>query len=172
MTDSAPCHAVGRARAFLVACGLALAASAGAHGPTHDAAAAKPPQGAPGQQPFGIAGNPARVSRTVAIEMNDTMRFSPATLEVTRGETVRFVVRNLGKVPHELVLGTEASLKDHAAMMKQHPGMAHDEPGMIHVAPGAAGEIVWRFNRPGDFRFGCLVPGHYEAGMAGRVIVK
>ena len=172
MTDSAAGRAAGIARALPLVCGLALATTAGAHGPAHDAAAAKPPQGAPGQQPFGIAGNPARVSRTVTIEMSDTMRFSPATLEVTRGETVRFLVKNLGKVQHEMVLGTEASLKEHAETMKQHPGMAHDEPGMIHVAPGATGETVWRFNRPGEFRFGCLVPGHFEAGMVGRVNVK
>jgi len=172
VTDAKPTRVVGRARALLLVCGVALAAAAGAHGPAHDAATAKPSQGAPGQQPFGIAGDPARVSRTVTIEMSDTMRFSPATLEVTRGETVRFTVKNLGKVPHEMVLGTEASLREHAEMMKQHPGMAHDEPGMIHVAPGATGEIVWRFNRPGDFRFGCLVPGHFEAGMVGRVTVK
>jgi uncharacterized cupredoxin-like copper-binding protein len=42
---------------------------------------------------------------------------------------------------------------------------------MAHVAPGKTGEIVWTFNRPGDFDFACLIAGHYEAGMVGKVKV-
>ncbi len=64
------------------------------------------------------------------------MRFTPAELEVTQGDTVRFVVRNSGKTMHEIVLGTMKELKDHAELMRKHPGMEHDEPYMAHVAPG------------------------------------
>lgn len=43
---------------------------------------------------------------------------------------------------------------------------------MAHVKPRARGEIVWQFTRAGEFRFACLQPGHYEAGMSGKVVVK
>jgi uncharacterized cupredoxin-like copper-binding protein len=120
---------------------------------------------------FGKAANPKAATRTVAIEMADTMRFTPAQLTVKRGETVRFVVKNRGKVTHEMVLGTMADLKEHAEQMKKHPGMEHDEPHMVHVAPGRSAEMGWRFTRAGDFFYGCLVAGHFDAGMIGRVKV-
>ena len=93
-------------------------------------------------------------------------------MTVTRGETIRFVVRNDGKVMHEMVLGTAQALKEHAEMMKKFSGMEHDEPYMVHVAPGKTGEIVWQFTQSGTVQFGCLIPGHFEAGMIGKVEVK
>ena len=63
-------------------------------------------------------------------------------------------------------------LARHAELMKQFPGMEHDDPNIAHVKPGATGELVWRFTQAGEFQFACLVPGHYEAGMIGKVVVK
>ena len=123
-------------------------------------------------QPFGIASDPRKARRTISIDMSDTMRFSPAELRIRQGDTVRFVARNRGKVLHEMVLGTMADLKAHAEMMKKHPGMEHDEPHMAHVAAGKSGEIGWRFTRTGEFYYACLIPGHFEAGMVGRIIVE
>lgn len=57
-------------------------------------------------------------------------------------------------------------------MIRKHPGMEHDEPYMAHVAPGTTETIVWTFNKPGEFYYGCLVAGHFEAGMQGRVVVR
>jgi uncharacterized cupredoxin-like copper-binding protein/Cu/Ag efflux protein CusF len=120
---------------------------------------------------FGRTGDPKKISRTIRIDMADTMRFTPAALEINQGETVRFVVKNSGKQMHEMVLGTMKELKEHAEMMRKHPGMEHDEPYMAHVAPGKSEEIVWQFTKPGEFQYGCLVPGHFEAGMVGRITV-
>lgn len=123
------------------------------------------------QKPWGIAGDRDQVSRTIEIGMSDQMRFSPDQLEIKQGETIRFVHRNQGKVLHEFVLGTQADLDAHAAMMAKFPGMQHDEPYMAHVGPGQSGEIIWTFNRAGDFDFACLIVGHYQAGMVGRIRV-
>lgn len=120
---------------------------------------------------FGTTGDPKKISRTINVDMHDTMRFSPDKLTIRQGETVRFVLRNSGKAMHEFVLGTLAELKSHAEMMKKHPGMEHDEPYMAHVAPGKTQIIVWQFTRTGEFHFGCLLPGHFEAGMSGRINV-
>lgn len=123
------------------------------------------------EMPFGQAADPAKAGRTVAVDMGDTMRYSPAEITVRRGETVRLVAKNNGKVMHEMVLGTIQDLREHAEMMRKHPGMEHDEPHMLHVAPGKTGVMGWRFTRAGEFYYGCLVPGHFEAGMVGRIKV-
>ena len=121
------------------------------------------------EKAFGREGDPKKVSRTVTVDMSDKMRFSPASLTVRQGETVRFVVKNSGKVMHEMVLGTMQELKEHAELMRKHPGMEHDEPYMAHVAPGKTERIVWQFTKPGEFYYGCLVPGHFDAGMLGKI---
>ena len=123
------------------------------------------------QKDWGIAGDAKAAKRTIEVSMTDNMRFSPERIEVKQGETVRFVVKNSGKVMHEMVLGTKKELDEHAAMMAKHPGMEHDEPYMTHVGPGKNGEIIWTFNRPGDFEFACLIAGHYQAGMVGKIKV-
>lgn len=131
--------------------------------------------GVPGAGHAAALGQPAsleQATRTLEIEMGDTMRFKPERLEIKQGETVRFVVRNLGQIKHEMVLGTMAELKEHAKLMARFPEMEHDDPNAVSVEPGKTGEYAWTFSKPGHFDFGCLVPGHFEAGMKGRIVVK
>jgi uncharacterized cupredoxin-like copper-binding protein len=85
---------------------------------------------------------------------------------------VRFIIRNDGKLLHEMVLGTQEELAKHAELMRKFPDMEHDEAHMVHVQPGRTEVMVWQFNQPGEFRFACLVPGHYEAGMTGTITVR
>lgn len=120
----------------------------------------------------GRAGDPALAGRTVLIGMADTMRFSPSTLQVRRGETLRLVASNGGRAMHELVLGTREEIGRHREAMRRDPQMPHAAPYMTHVKPGERGQIVWQFDRPGTFEYACLLPGHYEAGMSGSVVVR
>jgi len=120
---------------------------------------------------FGRAADPRTAQRTVRIEMSDAMRFHPAELVVKRGEIVRIVATNSGKVMHEIVLGTSEEIRKHAEHMKLMPNMQHSEPHMAHVSPGANGEIGWQFTQAGEFQFACLLPGHFEAGMVGTIKV-
>lgn len=121
---------------------------------------------------IGKPGNPAKVSRTVAVDMTDNMRFSPDKIIVKKGETIKFVVKNSGRIKHEMVLGSVKELKEHAEMMKKMPGMEHVDANMVVVDPGKTGEIVWQFTRAGNFDFACLQPGHFEAGMKGSLAVN
>ena len=121
---------------------------------------------------FGREGDPKKAMRTIRVDMSDAMRFTPAVLTINRGDTVKFIVKNNGKLMHEMVIGTMKALKEHAEVMKKHPTMEHDEPYMAHVAPGKTETIVWQFTKGGEFHFGCLVPGHFEAGMVGKITVK
>lgn len=153
----------------LLAAPLTVAAPAHAHG---DKKPAYPSVAVVAEQtPWGIAGDPAKVNRTVTVDMSDALRFSSDSVAVDEGDTVRFVVRNAGRMLHEFVIGTPDELAKHAALMARFPNMEHDEAYMAHVDAGKSSEIVWHFNRPGSFEFACLVAGHYEAGMRGTLTV-
>lgn len=125
--------------------------------------------------PESAYGRPAldkQAQRTVRISMTDRMRFVPDRIEIKRGETVRLIVSNDGKAMHEVVIGTEQELREHAELMMKFPDMEHDAPNMAHVAPGRRENIAWEFTQRGEFRFACLMPGHYQAGMVGTIVVR
>ena len=124
------------------------------------------------QHPFGKAADPMRATRNVVIEMGDDMRYTPDVIEVKRGEIVKFTIKNIGKLKHEMVLGTSEEIVKHAAMMKKFPGMEHDEPYMSHVAPSKFEVMGWQFTDAGEFDFACLIPGHLEGGMKGKILVR
>ncbi|MCW5636692.1 MAG: cupredoxin family protein [Rubrivivax sp.] len=152
-----------------VAVALGAARQAAAHG---DKEHRKPAAVRKEQKPWGIAGDARSVKRTIEVRMLDHMRFEPDRIDVRLGETIRFVHRNTGKVMHEFVIGTRKELEEHAALMLKHPNMEHDEPYMAHVAPGKTAEMIWTFNRAGTFEFACLIAGHFQAGMVGRIDVR
>ncbi|MES1980344.1 MAG: cupredoxin family protein [Pseudomonadota bacterium] len=120
---------------------------------------------------IGKPGVASKVTRTITMDMADTMRFSVPKVTAKQGETIRFVVKNSGKVKHEMVLGTEKELKEHYEVMKKNPEMEHADANMVTVAPGKTGEIIWQFTKAGKIDFACLQPGHYDAGMKGFVTV-
>ena len=158
-----------RFKAILLAATLATSGVVLAHGDaTHakKAAAVKKEQ-----KDWGIAGNAKAGMRSITITMTDNMRFTPDRIDVRQGETVKIVLKNSGKMLHEFVLGTKKELEEHAALMLKFPTMEHDEPYMAHVPVGKTGQIIWTFNRAGDFDFACLIAGHYQAGMVGKVKV-
>src|SRR5512146_3119507 len=67
---------VAAALALCVA-GATAASAAGAASHHHDHAAS-----------IGVPGKADKVSRTVEVDMTDTMRFNPASIEVKQGETI------------------------------------------------------------------------------------
>jgi uncharacterized cupredoxin-like copper-binding protein len=123
------------------------------------------------QSGIGKQGIEKQVTRTVAVEMTDAMKFVPASVAVQKGETIHFVVHNGGKLRHEFVLGTEKALKEHAELMKKFPTMEHEEPNMVSVQPGQTGHVIWQFTQSGQVPFACLQVGHFDAGMKGVVSV-
>jgi uncharacterized cupredoxin-like copper-binding protein len=123
----------------------------------------------------GAPGDPKKPARVVKVKMfegSGKMGFEPARIEVRKGQQVRFVLQNDGEEDHEFVLATVAENRKHAEVMKKHPDMEHDDPNAKRLQPSRNGELVWKFTRRGEFEFACLIPGHYEKGMFGKVIVK
>jgi uncharacterized cupredoxin-like copper-binding protein len=123
----------------------------------------------------GEPGNPKKPARVVLVTMREgdgKMMFVPDKVEVKRGEQIRFILTNTGLLAHEFILATSEENLKHAEEMKKNPDMEHDDPNGKRVAPTKTSEIVWRFSKAGTFEYGCLIPGHREAGMTGTIIVK
>ncbi|MFX0543858.1 cupredoxin domain-containing protein [Roseovarius sp. S1116L3] len=135
---------------------------------------------------IGEAGDPAKVDRIIEVSMSE-MKYEPATISVSEGETIKFVVRNDGKLVHEFNLGTKETWGghksemqkmmtsgmmtmnklDHAKMMQG--GMMHNDPNAALLDPGQSAELVWTFTEATEMGFACNVPGHLEGGMVGDI---
>ena len=148
----------------LVSTGVAWAAGTHAHSHDHGQKETASVIGKPGKA--------SQVKRSISIDMTDNMRFTPSRIDVKKGETVRFLVKNSGQLKHELVLGTPEELAAHYKQMLKFPGMEHEDPQMVSVVPGKVGEIVWTFDTARTVDFACLQAGHFDAGMQGKVAVK
>lgn len=123
----------------------------------------------------GVPGNPKRPARVIEVVMKEgdgKMEYVPNRVEVKRNEQIRFVLKNAGELAHEFVLASTADNLKHAELMQKYPDMEHDDPNGKTLQPKANSEILWRFTKRGTFEFGCLIPGHREAGMTGTVVVK
>jgi uncharacterized cupredoxin-like copper-binding protein len=123
----------------------------------------------------GEPGNPKKAARIVQVTMGESdgkMLFVPARLEVRKGDQIKFVLRNNGELDHEFVLASTAENLKHAEAMKTHPDMAHEAPNGRQLAAKKTDELVWKFTKPGEFEYACLKPGHREAGMTGKIVVK
>ena len=123
-----------------------------------------------------MPGDAAQVDRTVEVSMVETenaeMLFEPSDLSFEKGETVRIVITNTGYLEHEFVLDTSEEITEHKAVMEEFPDMEHDDPNAVRLEPGETGEIVWTFANDGAFEYACLIPGHYESGMHGPLVVN
>jgi uncharacterized cupredoxin-like copper-binding protein len=124
---------------------------------------------------FGEPGDVNAPARIVEISMREgdgKMMFAPDVVTVAKGEQVRFHIKNEGDLDHEFVLGTAEGIKEHAEMMKSMPDMQHDDPNAKRLGPKTSGDIVWKFTNEGEFDFACLIPGHIDVGMKGKIVVK
>jgi len=144
---------------------------------------------------FGQPAAAAKATRSVEVVMGD-MSFTPKNIEIKAGETVRFVLVNKGQLLHEFNLGdavmhakhqqemlqmqqsgmlTPTGMKemDHGSMAgMDHGAMKHDDPNSILVEPGKTAELIWTFTKATRLEFACNIPGHYQAGMVGKLTVS
>lgn len=112
--------------------------------------------------------------RTIEIRALDELAFEPSEVKVEVGETVRFVVTNAGQLPHEFVLGDEDVQEAHemaAGVGMEHGDATVEAMAALTLEPGATSDVTVTFDEPGEILYGCHVPGHYEGGMVGKVIV-
>lgn len=127
------------------------------------------------QRAYGQPGDPQKPAREIAITMKEgdgSMTFEPNLVDISKGEQIRFKLKNEGELDHEIVIATRKENLEHAKEMAKNPDMEHDDPNAKRLKPKAEGEILWRFTKAGEFDMSCLIPGHLEAGMTGKIIVK
>jgi len=146
----------------------APAFSSGSHSGNHDEVTAI-------EMLIGKPGNAADVTRVIDVTMRETddgdMLFEPTSIEISEGETIRFNVINKGELEHEFVIDTFEGNGKHKKMMAKLD-MEHDDPNSIRLDEGRSGEVIWTFSNVGTFEFACLIPGHYESGMHGPILVN
>lgn len=168
-------HAIRRVALVLAVAGAALLLpvatapqhAALAHSDGHD-------HGASHAFAAGEPGGSGRVDRVIEIVMREgdgSMSYSPSRIEVRKGELIRFVLKNAGQLRHEILIDSFESNARHKAEMEKSPDMDHAEPNGRHVEPGQSAELLWRFTVAGTFEYACLIPGHYESGMKGVIVV-
>lgn len=121
---------------------------------------------------FGHPGKTSEAARTIHITALD-IRFTPTTLDVRAGETVRFIVTNKGLLIHEFVIGDAKEQASHEKEMQRMQGMPMpDEANAITLKPGETKTLIWTFSAEKAVEFACHQPGHYAAGMIGKIFVK
>ena len=140
---------------------------------------------------IGEKGDPNKVDRTVKIKMYDNY-YEPNAIKVKKGETIRFIVENLGELVHEYNIGTKEmhvehkqemqKLVDHEIiladkidkikmkkMSKMDHSFGHSHANSVMLEPKQKGEIIWKFSKDINLEMACNVPGHYESGMVGKL---
>ncbi len=124
-------------------------------------------------QSIALSKDSPAAAREIIVDMGDNMRFTPGELVVIQGETIRFLVKNSGKLQHEWVIGNERELLEHAQEMKKSKAGSHkhDMPNALSLAGGEQGVLTWRFDKAESLAMACFEPGHYEAGMKGVIKV-
>ena len=143
---------------------------------------------------IGEEGSPNNVDRVIEIKMYDNY-FKPNFIEVKKGETIKFIVHNLGEMVHEYNIATKemhikhqpemqklvengillvdkidmAKMKE---MSKKDHSLSHSHSNSIMVEPKRTGEIIWKFSKAIVLEMACNIPGHYESGMVGKIAFK
>ncbi len=102
--------------------------------------------------------------RLVAVDMSDKLQFTPTTINVTRGETITFLITNDGTATHEFALGpadkVDADQVDGTIVVEADEILEH------HVKT-----VTYTFAGAGPYGFACHEPGHFEAGMKGAIVL-
>ncbi|GGX85905.1 hypothetical protein GCM10007160_11370 [Litchfieldella qijiaojingensis] len=127
-----------------------------------------------------------QIDRTISFEAGD-MWFMPGNLDIAPGETVKFEITNTGNLEHEFVIGDAQAQEAHRRMMQEmgsggHGGhgdhdMAEGDHGghmpAVTIAPGETATLVWTAPENVDnLEFACNIPGHYESGMSGDIVIQ
>ena len=143
---------------------------------------------------IGEKGDPTKIDRTIEIEMYDNYYY-PTQIDVKKGETIKFIVKNLGELVHEYNIGTKemhikhqpemAKLVEHEILLadkidhekmkkmsKMDHSLGHSHANSVLLEPNETGEIIWRFSKDISLEMACNMPGHYEIGMVGKINIK
>tara|TARA_B100000941_G_scaffold155251_1_gene110169 strand:- start:463 stop:987 length:525 start_codon:yes stop_codon:yes gene_type:complete len=143
---------------------------------------------------IGVKGKASEISKTIKVDMYDNY-YKPKTINVKKGETVKFIVENKGVLVHEFNIATMMMHKKHGPemleMMKNgillpnkidrekmkkmaitNHKMAHSHSNSVLLEPKQKAELIWKFTSNAELFGGCNVPGHLEAGMITKININ
>ena len=143
---------------------------------------------------IGEKGDPNKIDRVVNIKMYDNY-YEPNVIKIKKGETIKFVVENLGDLVHEYNIGTKEmhikhqpemqKLIDHEILLvdkidkvkmkkmaKMDKAMGHSHSNSVLLEPKQKGNIIWKFDNAVNIEIACNVPGHYQVGMIAKVDIN
>ena len=141
---------------------------------------------------IGEKGDPNKIDRVVNIKMYDNY-YEPNVVKIKKGETIKFIIENLGELVHEYNIGTKEmhikhqpemqKLIDHEIilgdkidrikmkkMSKMDHSLGHSHANSVMLEPKKTGELIWKFSKDIKLEMACNIPGHYETGMVGNLI--
>ena len=141
---------------------------------------------------IGEKGDPNKIDRVVNIKMYDNY-YEPNVVKIKKGETIKFIIENLGELVHEYNIGTKEmhikhqpemqKLIDHEIilgdkidrikmkkMSKMDHSLGHSHANSVMLEPKKTGELIWKFSKDINLEMACNIPGHYETGMVGNLI--
>ena len=141
---------------------------------------------------IGEKGNIDDVERVIKVKMFDNY-YEPKEIKIIKGETVKFVVENMGELVHEysiatkemhlkhqpemaamvehgILLGDRIDKKKMSDMAKTNHALAHKHSNSLLLEPNEIGIIIWKFNTSAKLEVACNIPGHYETGMLAKII--
>lgn len=129
------------------------------------------------KNPIGATGLPVHASlakKTIEVNLNDDMKiyFKEKLEDIKSGTVIQFIVTNTGDIAHEFSIGNQEEQRAHSEMMKKMPGMVHNDGNTVTVGPGGTKKLTWRFYGDDLIVFACNIPGHYEAGMFKKILLK
>jgi uncharacterized cupredoxin-like copper-binding protein len=137
----------------------------------------------------GAAATKAGSPRVIAVQIRE-FGYSPTSITLRANEVVKLELRNTGTLEHEVQTGENAQpgrgfatdalagvdvLVDGASRAAGSDGHAGHDHGqfMLAVGPGKTASATFTVpSRPGTYEFGCFIPGHYEGGMKGSLIIQ
>ena len=141
---------------------------------------------------IGKKGKIENVTKVIHVKMFDNY-YEPKEIRVKKGQTVKFIVKNMGELVHELNIATKemhikhqpemAKMVEHEILLadkidrnkmkelsKMDHAMAHKHANSVLLEPNETGEIIWDFSTLANLEIACNVPGHYEVGMIAKII--
>ena len=143
---------------------------------------------------IGEKGKTSEVNRVIEIKMYDNY-FEPNEINIKKGETIKFLIKNFGSLVHEfniatnkmhlthqtemlkmmesgILLGDKIDYEKMKELAKTDHSMAHSHSNSLLLEPNKSGEIIWKFNTETKLEAACNVPGHYESDMIAKININ
>ena len=75
-------------------------------------------------------------------------------------------------IDNDILLGDSIDHAKMKEMSKKDKSLGHKHANSVMLEPNKTGEIIWKFSKDIALEMACNIPGHYETGMVGPIIIE